>query len=359
MSTVKHKYWIPDVNRVRSGIDTRHNKVRLDKNERVVPFNREFWNNLVSMIKQEHILAYPEIEVFYKKLAVFLGVKVENVMVTAGSDCAIKTVFELFVNPGDEVIILEPTFAMVDVYSDLYNAKKIEIGYDSNLNFDINKLINTINDKVSLVIIANPNSPTGTYIDNKSIKVILEKAEEHSIPVLIDEAYYGFCPHTAIDLLDSFSNLIISRTFSKAAGLAGLRIGYLVANECILSLLYKYRPMYEVNSIAVLFASKILDNWKVVEEYISDTDKGKRWLLKELENISLKTIDTSANFVYVDFGKYRNSILRLFHDNDILVRGDLKVKGFENYTRISVGSKHEMETVVDYVKLVLMEKADL
>ncbi len=358
MNTVKHKNWIYTVHRVRSDIVTRHNKIRLDKNERVSPFNDEFWNNIVSRIKQEHVLAYPEAETFYRKLADFLGVKTENIMVTAGSDFAIKTAFDLFVNPQDEVIILAPTFAMVDVYCNLYNAGKIEIGYDSNLELEIDKLIGAIGKSVSLIIIANPNSPTGTYIENKNIRLILEKARKYSIPVLIDEAYYGFCPYTTVDMLESFNNLIITRTFSKAAGLAGLRIGYIISNEEVLSLLYKFRPMYEVNSIAVLFASEILDNWQVVEEYIDNTEKGKRWFLQELENVSFKTIDTKANFIHVDFGKHKDNILRLFEEKNILIRGFLNVKGYENYTRITIGPKLEMEKMIGCIKLALLAGAD-
>ncbi len=359
MDIIKHKNWIDTVHRVRADIATRHSKLRLDKNERISPFNDEFWDKIVSRIKQEHVLAYPEAETFYRKLADFLGVKTENIMVTAGSDFAIKTAFDLFVNPEDEVIILTPTFAMVDVYCNLYNARKIEIGYDSNLNLEVNKLISAIGRSVSLIIIANPNSPTGTYIENDTIRLILEEAGKYSIPVLIDEAYYGFCPFTAMDMLESFNNLIITRTFSKTAGLAGLRIGYIIANEKVLNLLYKFRPMYEVNSIAVLFASEMLGNREIVEDYIASTEEGKRWLLQEFENVSFKTIDTKANFVHVDFGKYKDNILRLFEEKNILIRGFLNVKGYENYTRITIGPKLEMEKVVDCAKLALLAGANL
>jgi histidinol-phosphate aminotransferase len=347
---IKHKKWVDTVHRVRGETEARLDKVRLDKNERVSHLGDEFWNNLLSKIRQEHILAYPGVESFYSKLANFLGVSTENLVITAGADFAIKNAFELFVNPGDEVIIIEPTFAMVDVYCNLYNAKKIKISYDTNLELEIDKLIGAIGESVSLIIIANPNSPTGTYIENGTIRLVLEKARKFLVPVLIDEAYYGFCPYTAIDLLKSFNNLIITRTFSKTAGLAGMRIGYAVSSKRITWLMYKFKQMYEVNSIAVLFASEILDNWQVVEEYIDNTEKGKRWLLQELENVSFKTIDTKANFIHVDFGKYKDNILRLFEEKNILTRGFLKVKGYENYTSITIGPKFEMESVINYIK---------
>lgn len=344
---MKHKKWVDEVNRVRGGLETRLDKIRLDKNERLAPFDNKFWNNVILKIKQEHILAYPEIEPLYLKLANFLGVTAENLLITAGSDFAIKAAFELFVNPGDEVIILDPTFAMVDVYCGLYKVKKIKIGYDSNLNLNIDKLIGSINEKVSLVIIANPNSPTGTYIDNDVLKALLEKAKRFLIPVLIDEAYYGFCPHTAIDLLKSYNNLIIIRTFSKTAGLAGLRIGYIIADQTLAKLLYRFRPMYEVNSVAVLFASEMLDNWELVDEYIRATDAGKKYLLEELNNLSFKTIDTCANFIHADFGIKKDNILSGFRRDGILIRGGLGVKGFEDYTRISVGNVEEMKKVIE------------
>lgn len=350
---MKYKEWVDTVHRVRGETKTRLDKVRLDKNERVAHLDGEFWNNLLSKIKQEHVLACPEVEPLYFKLANFLGVATENLVITAGADFAIKTAFELFVKPGDEVIILVPTFAMVDVYCGLYNAKRIEIGYDSDLNLDIEKLMNAINEKVSLIIIANPNSPTGTYVSNDAIESILEKAKRYSIPVLVDEAYWGFCHYTTLGLLSSHGNLIITRTFSKTAGLAGLRIGYLVASEAIASRMYKFRPMYEVNSIAILFASEILDNWDIVDKHIKETSEGKRYLVKEFESLSFKTIDTYTNFIHVDFDSKKDRILSAFNKNGILVKGGIGVTGFDNYVRITAGNVMEMTKVVDCARETL------
>jgi histidinol-phosphate aminotransferase len=346
---MKHKEWIDTVERVRGTTETRLNKVRLDKNERLGYFYNSFWNKIISKITQEHIFAYPEIEPLYNKLASFLGVTIDNLVITAGSDFAIKIVFELFINPGDSVVVLNPTFAMVNVYCDLYKAKRIDIGYDEKLNLDVDTLLNSIDEKVALVIIANPNSPTGTYINNNTLKIILQKASNFSIPVFVDEAYYGFCPFSAMDLLENHDNLIITRTFSKTAGLAGLRIGYIIADKKLAQLLYKFKPMYEINSIAVLFASELLDNWTLVDEYISDTDEGKKYLIKELEVLSYDVVDTFANFIHVDFKSKKDRILKGFEDDGILVRGGIGVRGFEGYTRISVGSIDKMKKVMDSI----------
>ena len=347
---MKYKKWVETVERVRGDKETRFHHVRLDKNERLAYLGDDFWKGIMEKFTQEHVLAYPEVEPFYEKLARFLGVTTEHLVVTAGSDFAIKTAFELFVNPGDKVIFIDPTFAMVEVYCNLYNAEKIKIGYDDNLEPDINSLMNTISKDVALVVIANPNSPTGTYIDNERIEKIIKKDFASGIPVLIDEAYYGFCPYTALDLLTAYPNLIITRTFSKTAGLAGLRIGYIVAQPAMAKLLYKFRPMYEVNSIAVLFASELLNDWEIVNEYIKATDEGKKYLISELSKLSIKIIDTFTNFIHADFGVHKSKILEGFRKDKILVRSSLSVKGFESYMRISVGNTEEMKKVVKSIR---------
>ena len=133
-----------------------------------------------------------------------------------------------------------------------------------------------------------------------------------------------------------------------------MRIGYIVADKSLARLLYKFRPMYEVNSIAVLFASEMLDNWGIVDEYIKATAEGKKYLIKELNALSFKTMDTYTNFIHVDFGVEREKILMGFERDKILIRGGLAVKGYERYTRISVGNIDEMKEVVKSIRLSII-----
>ena len=133
-----------------------------------------------------------------------------------------------------------------------FKKKTIKIGYDTKLTLDTQKLYKNINSKVSLIIISNPNSPTGTVLNLNEIKKILEKAKKYKIKVVIDEAYFGFSLVTACPLIKRFKNLIVLRTFSKAYGLAGLRIGYAISNPANIEELTNIKPMYEVNSLAIL-----------------------------------------------------------------------------------------------------------
>ena len=350
---VKYKSWVNSVSRWRSETQSRHGFIRLDKNERVTAFPQDFLAQLMSDITSDHLTAYPEVELLYGRLAQEHKVTVDNLMVTAGSDAAIRHCFDLFVNPGGEVVVLDPTFAMVDVYCQLYGAKKQAIGYDHELQLDLDRLLGVIGPKTELVIIANPNSPTGTLIPEADIASILLRAARFQVPVLIDEAYYGFCKQTAVPILKEHENLIISRTFSKAYGLAGLRVGYLLAQTEIAQLLYRFRPMYEINSIGILAAMRLLDQPQVAENYLAETEEGRKYLLEFAEGKGLVFQDTQTNFIYIDFGDKKQAVMNECSKAGILIRGGLSIEGFETYLRISLGPVVAMQTLVETLRRVV------
>ena len=191
-SFYKNINWIKNIYRIRGPAQTRFNYLRLDKNERVSNIKTSFLKNLLNKIRTEHLTAYPETEKLYDLISSKIKVNKRSIVVTAGSDAAIRTCFDLFVGPKDKIITISPTFAMVDIYAKLYRAKQIKIKYDSKLNLDFKKLLNSINRKIALVIIANPNSPTGTLLGKDEIVKVLKKALKKNTIVLIDEAYFGF-----------------------------------------------------------------------------------------------------------------------------------------------------------------------
>jgi histidinol-phosphate aminotransferase len=331
---------------------SRLGKIRLDKNERISPFPTAFWQSALDEVTQEIVQACPEVWPLYKKLADIHGLPIEHFLMTAGSDAAIRHCFEAFIAPGNKVLYPEPTFAMVSVYGALYGAVMDAVGYDSQLNLNVGYLMDEIDEKTSLIILANPNSPTGTYVSNARIEEILERALNYRVPVLIDEAYYGFCPHTALGLMGNYPNMIITRSFSKITGMAGLRVGYAVGHPEVISLLTKFRPMYEVNAVGVVFACKILDNWKIAKTYGDQTIEGREWFSSFLKGCGFPVVDTETNFLHVDFGKWKDDILTALNDNGILARGMLNVRGYENYTRISVGPWDALIPVVEVIKHV-------
>ena len=201
------------VYRIRGETISRFRYLRLDKNERVTNFSNYFLKKLKNKLNSFYLSAYPEIEKIYTLLSKSLKINKEMIVITPGSDMAIRNCFELFVKPKKKIITLSPTFSMVGVYAKIFQAKQVEIKYDRNLNLELGKLINNIDKKTSLIIIANPNSPTGTIIAKNVLLKIIKKANLKKVPILIDEAYFGFFKETYISYVKKFSNLIISRTF--------------------------------------------------------------------------------------------------------------------------------------------------
>ncbi len=352
-SFIRYRKEIEDVWRVKPDEATRLEKLRLDKNERISPFPQVIWKEFINGISEEMVQAYPEVFPLYKRLAGFHNLEIDNILLTAGSDAAIRHCFEVFVNPGDRVIYLDPTFAMVTVYGGLFGARMAGVSYDSTLKTDAEKIMGLIDKDTALIIMANPNSPTGTYLGNDAVCRIADAAAQHRVPLLIDEAYYGFCPYTALEIMADHPNIIVARTFSKVAGMAGLRVGYALGHRDVISLLTRFRPMYEVNSLGLLMACKVIDNWHLAEEYARETVRGRERLEDFFIDIGFSVIRTMTNFIHVDFGTLKTPILEALASDGVLVRGMLNIDGLENYTRLSVGPWDAMSKVVGTIQRIM------
>lgn len=343
---------VDKIKRYRGIFPTRLNKIRLDANERVSEFDNKFLTGLIKKIQSHHFTAYPEVEEIYDLLAKFNKIKRENIMITAGSDIGIRHCFELFAEPKSQIITLSPTFGMYDVYSKLFNVNQLKIGYDKDLELNYTKLINSINKNTSLILLANPNSPTGTIISEDNILKLLKKAKSYKSFVVIDEAYFGFYKHSSIKYLKTFNNLIVLRTFSKAIGMAGIRTGYIISSSQNIKRLYSFRPMYEISSVSCLAIKEILKNYKLVKKYINETNKGKEFLVNQLSKIKLKSFKTYSNFILVNFNT-KNKCLKVFKNlnkNGILTRKAPNIKACENSLRFTLGPKKYMQILIKEIK---------
>ena len=335
--------WLINIERTPSLNATRLGKYRLDKNEWIGKYPDLVAEIVRNALTDEVFCAYPETYGLYRELAYFHNKSIDYFHVTAGVDGAIKNCFEVFTQSGSEVVTISPTYAMVDVYCNLFRVKQVQVEYEPDLSIDLERILHFVGSQTKLVIIANPNSPTGTVISQKDLAIICQKCDDLNVPILIDEAYYGFSEITMEPLLSKFKNMMIARTFSKAFGLAGFRVGYIVASPDLISVLNKFRPMYEISSPGVIAASAMLKHFTYVKSYCTDVMESKRWLAEELRAKSIPVINTNTNFIHIDFGVNKDLILAELSASNFLLQGGLRLKSYEDYSRVSIGAMSIMK----------------
>lgn len=339
---------IKNLSRENTNFKSRKDFLRLDKNERVSDFGKNILNKI--KISSFDLTAYPETGPIYQLIAKYFKIKINNIVLIPGSEFGYRMCFEYFKKKNKKIISLSPTFGMIEVYSKLFETKKIDVNYDKNFKLNYNYLLKNISSKISLIIIANPNSPTGTIIEKKKLITIIKKAKKHNVPIIIDEAYNGFYKQTYLRYLEKYKNLLVLRTFSKSFGLAGIRVGFLAANKKLLKEISKYKPMYEINSIACKILNQFLKSKKISTEYVKETIKGKFFLEKELKKLKISFLKTYANFIHINLKKNRKKIEDDLKRNKILTRKGPGVKNYENYLRVTLGPVKSMKKVIQVLK---------
>ena len=324
--------------------------LRLDKNENIVGFGKEFVEILRQEITSDFLTTYPETDSLYDKIARWIGCNKENIYITAGSDAAIKAVFEVFVEPRDAVVLLDPTYAMFYVYVEMFQGRLITINYKEGLSLSAEDILKVLYEhRPKLICIANPNSPTGTILPQRDLRNIIDVARGLNTVVLLDEAYYLFHPESVIDLICKYPNLVVLRTFSKAMGLASARLGFAAAHPDTIAYLQKVKPIYETNAFAVKFAELVLDNMHLVERNLEDIRKGKEYLEKELDKLGIPYFKSYANFVLIDVGSFEKSVQigKALYQQKILIKSGFKDDVLKNCIRVTIGSKKQMELFME------------
>jgi len=325
----------------------------LDKNENLDNELAKFSEEILRALPISTIGTYPEAAALYKKLASWLGVSIDSLVLTPGSDGAIRMVFECFVDEGDTVIHTNPTFAMYPVYSQMFGANVFTLDYlpsEDGPYLDGDNIITAIGRlKPKLVNIPNPDSPSGSVLNKEFLIEVLGVCENVGAVLLIDEAYHPFYVDSMVDLTQSSENLIVARTFAKAWGAAGFRIGYAVAHPNVASLLHKLRPMYEVGSISVEFMSRLIDYPNVMQESVARINEGKDYFIQELQGMGYKTLPTNGNFIHVNFGLDENLIYGYLKDR-VLYRRFFDAECLRGYSRFSVAPKPQMSIVVNWIR---------
>ncbi len=325
----------------------------LDKNENLDNQLHEFITTIISSLDPKSFSIYPDCFDLYQKIANSENIEPESLLLTAGSDGSIRTVFEACINPGDVVLHPDPTFAMYSVYCKMFGAKQVLLEYERGIEKPVMNLTNFLEaiqiHKPKLVCLANPDSPTGTAFNDIELEAIISTAYETGSLILIDEAYYPFYPTSALKWINKYPNLLVTRTFAKAWGLAGLRVGYLAGNKSIMGYMHKVKPMYEVNTVSLRVMEKMIDHEEIMRKSVKDILAGKRYFIDEMSKLGFKTIDTFANFVHVEFTNNQEEIHSAL-DGKVLYRKSFGQECLKGYTRFSAAPVPIFEHVVNLIK---------
>ena len=278
-----------------------------------------------------------------KLLQEYTGVGAEHIVASAGSDQLIDLVLRLFVEPGDEVINCIPSFAMFPFYTELCGGIPVDVPRDENFAVNVSAVKAAITKKTKIILLANPNNPTGTITPEPDILEILDTG----LPVVVDEAYYEFAGQTMAPLVSRYKNLMVLRTFSKWAGLAGLRVGYGIFPLKIADYLLKIKSPYNVNMAAIVAVKESLMDIDYLQDKIKAIIAERERLSEELNKLGwLKPFPSQANFILCSVlnGQARKLQQKL-QNKGILVRYFDKPL-LRDAIRISVGKPEHTDALI-------------
>lgn len=328
----------PRAGRIDQIIKADWNEAGIEPSPKVLAAFQQFFRN-------EPLHWYPDVEAtdLRQKLAAYCGCQFEQTQVFSGSDAALEYFCRAFLNPEDEVILRTPTYDNFRVYAQSMGATITAVKNDSPFSLDLAPILEAISPKTKIVYLVNPDNPTGVSYSTKELEKVLEKAA-HAL-VVSDEAYFEFHGHSAVGLLTRYPNLVVSRSFSKAFALAGLRIGYLVADAAVLAVINKIRVGKNVNSLAQLAALAALDDPAYLEKYVTDVRSNRAWLCQELTTRGFVVQTTTANFIMVKVDNPTGLASHL-KNAQIYIRDRSYLPQLEGYVRITVGTRAQAEKIV-------------
>ncbi|MGA2234972.1 MAG: histidinol-phosphate transaminase [Terriglobales bacterium] len=328
--------------------------LRLDFNESTVGCSPRVLARLRSL-DSELLARYPEREPVEKEVASSLGLDPAQVLLTNGVDEAIHLLCSAYLDPGDEALIVVPTFAMYAIFAQAEGARVIEVRAGDNFAFPEKDLLAQLSPRTRLIAVANPNNPTGAAGAGDVLIQIAQAAPQAA--VLVDEAYFEFHGETLIDHARQIENLFVARTFSKAYGLAGLRIGVLAGEGRQMAMVRRVASPYNVNAAALAVLPEALQDQEYVGRYVAQVLSNRERLQQELGVLGLHYWQSRANFVLVRIGSAHAEFVQALRDQGILVRdrhsdrhSDPRCEGC---VRLTVGSDEHTETLIGALRNVV------
>lgn len=322
--------------------------LRYDMNENPEGLPENFVEMVKKEITPEFLATYPEPDRFLHKYARYTGVEFDNVLAVNGSDMAIRYLLEAFGERGKEVVTVTPSFEMYWVNCNILGYNHVPVAYNSDFTMDINNILAVINDNTRVVVLINPNNPVGNVYSESEVEQVIKKADSVGAIVIIDEAYYYFFDGTFLDLVKRYSNVVVLRTFSKLFSLAACRLGVIVGAKDLIRCVRNIKLTFDANSIALLFAERLLDHPEIEQVLIEEEKEGKQYILKALRQRGYECRDCMGNFIFVKTRKTPELVSKELKDKHKVLVKRYTNELLKEYIRVSVGSKRAMERFLSY-----------
>ncbi|WP_317890950.1 histidinol-phosphate transaminase [Granulicella arctica] len=341
-STVKPRQAVLDMPEYHPPLAARE-MLRLDFNENTFAPSPRVIERLRE-ITSEGLTKYPEREPVERIVADHFDLEPSQVLLTNGVDEAIHLLCAAFLEPDDEALIATPTFFMYDVSISMMTSGLRRVQSDASLEFPYQRFLDAITDRTKLIIVASPNNPTGSIVSRQHLLAIAAAAP-HAV-VMVDEAYYHFHGESTMQDIATTPNLVVARTFSKAYGLANLRIGMLAGNAEVINHVRKVSSPYNVNGVALDCLPVALADEAYVAWYAEQVRIGRERVMDELRALGVPFFPSHANFVLMNIGPRHKELVANMRKHGVLLRDRSADPGCEGFVRITIG-------IADHVTLGL------
>ena len=349
---IQRKQYLTDIKRIRvsEGRDL-DNGLRLDRNEKVDVWPRKVMSEIFASKPDYFLSVYPESTSLYQKLARFHNVNEAELLLTAGIDGGLKTLFEVMTAPGDNVGVVTPTYAMYQVYARLFQANLTEIQYTEHFEFGFKQFDEFLAKRPTMFFLPNPNQPIESSFSVAELTDFAEKTLAANCLFVIDEAYHLFGSESGVDLIKKFENVVVTRTFSKGFGVPSIRLGYMISNPDNMNILGKTRFAHESNALSNAVAEYLLDHYDMVKAYNKKVVESREQLKPILADAGIRAIGKTGNFLLLDLGSETRAkeFIETLRAQKIYMKGPWS-SPWSKYGTITLGPIEVMQRFVDAAK---------
>lgn len=330
--------------------ENRKGMLRLDMNESM-GFCSPKVRAALQRLSREEIAMYPEKDSATARIARFFGVSAAELILTAGIDDGLRLIADVFLERGRTVLLVDPTFTMYHFHAEQREARIRRLSCDDDMRFPLDEVLRALKHGPEVFFLANPNNPTGALLDKGALEEILDAASRTL--VVMDEAYFEFSGVTALPWIRQRKNLVVTRTFSKAAGLAGLRIGCVFAHRETAKFLKRAQAPFPIGLAPLVAAEAALKDGAFTRSAAAEVMRGRELLAEGLRELGVRVFPSAANFVLADFGARGPQVIHALAKRRILIRDQAASVGRPGFARITAGKPAQMRRFLSELKRAL------